>query len=124
MRNALDVRGNGRASLGLWDEFDRMFENYFTTTPTTYSSSRLLRPAYDIEETDTNFVLSFDLPGMKQEDINIEVKDRVLSISGERKREETKYLLGHRASTMLRLLNTGYGKLSTSPFLIQLRIYC
>lgn len=88
MKNSIDIRKNGRAGLGLWDDLDRMFENFFETTPATYGT-RSLRPAYDVEETDTHFVLSFDLPGMKQEDINIEVKDRVLKISGERKREET-----------------------------------
>jgi HSP20 family protein len=89
MKNTPDVRRNGgRASLGLWDEFDRMFENFFDTTPASYSPGRSMRPAYDVEETDSHYVLSFDLPGMKQEDINIEVQDRVLSISGERKREE------------------------------------
>lgn len=89
MRNTPDVTSNGRASLGLWDEFDRVFENFFTPASTNFSSARLMRPAYDIEESDTHYVLSFDLPGMKQEDINIEVKDKVLSVSGERKREET-----------------------------------
>lgn len=92
MKTTPDVRRNGRASLGLWDEFDRMFENFFDATPAAYSAGysngRLMRPAYDIEETESHYVLSFDLPGMKQEDINIEVQDRVLSISGERKREE------------------------------------
>ena len=88
MKNTPDVRTSGRANLGLWDEVDRMFENFLDTAP-VYGAGRLMRPAYDIEETETHFVLSFDLPGMKQEDISIEVKDKVLSISGERKREET-----------------------------------
>lgn len=92
MKNTPEVRRNGRASLGLWDEFDQMFENFFDTRPATYSAGfapgRSMRPAYDIEETESHYVLSFDLPGMKQEEISIEVQDRVLSISGERKREE------------------------------------
>lgn len=87
MKNSPELRRDGRASMGLWDEFDQMFENFFDTRPTGYAASRTLRPAYDIEETDSHYVLSFDLPGMKQEDINIEVQDRVISISGERKRE-------------------------------------
>lgn len=87
MRNTPQVGNSGRANLGLWDEFDRVFGNFFDSAPVTYSTGRLLRPAYDIEESESHYVLSFDLPGMKQEDINIEVKDKVLSISGERKRE-------------------------------------
>ena len=88
MKNTPDVRRNGRTSLGLWDDFDQIFETFFDTRPAAYATGRSLRPAYDIEETDSHYVLSFDIPGMKQEEINIEVQDRVLSISGERKRED------------------------------------
>jgi HSP20 family protein len=36
-------------------------------------------------ETESHFVLSADLPGMTEKDVNIEVEDRVLTVSGERK---------------------------------------
>jgi len=46
----------------------------------------------DLMETDSHFVLTADLPGLTEEDVNIEVDDRVLTISGERtaKHESTK----------------------------------
>ncbi|MCW3007885.1 MAG: Hsp20/alpha crystallin family protein, partial [Solirubrobacterales bacterium] len=42
-------------------------------------------PAMDLVETDEHFVLRADLPGLRQEDINLELEDRVLTISGERR---------------------------------------
>ena len=49
-------------------------------------------PAVDVKETDNELRLSFDLPGMKEEDISIEIQDNVLSVSGEReeRREESR----------------------------------
>ena len=42
----------------------------------------------DLVETDEHFVLKADLPGLSEEDVNIEVEDNVLTISGERKAEQ------------------------------------
>ena len=44
-------------------------------------------PSMDLVETEDNFVLRADLPGLSEEDVTIEVEDRVLTISGERKAE-------------------------------------
>ena len=43
----------------------------------------------DLVESEEHFVLRADLPGMSEEDVNIEVEERVLTISGERKAEHT-----------------------------------
>ncbi|KAJ3334328.1 hypothetical protein HDU76_000021 [Blyttiomyces sp. JEL0837] len=39
----------------------------------------------DLTETDTNYILHTDVPGINKDDVNITVKDDVLTISGERK---------------------------------------
>jgi HSP20 family protein len=44
-------------------------------------------PAMDLVETDDHFVLRADLPGMSESDVNIELEDNVLTVSGERKAE-------------------------------------
>jgi HSP20 family protein len=44
-------------------------------------------PAMDLIETADRFVLRADLPGMREEDVNIEVEDRTLTLSGERARD-------------------------------------
>ena len=41
----------------------------------------------DLVEEDDHFVLSADLPGVEEQDINVELEDNVLTISGERKSE-------------------------------------
>jgi HSP20 family protein len=42
-------------------------------------------PAVDVKETEVEFVLYADLPGMTQEDINLQIKEEQLVLSGERK---------------------------------------
>jgi HSP20 family protein len=41
----------------------------------------------DLVETDEDFVLRADLPGLTENDVNIELEDNVLTISGQRKAE-------------------------------------
>ena len=51
------------------------------------SSNNRWKPAMDLVDTDDNLVLRADLPGMSEEDLSIEIKDGVLTISGERRAE-------------------------------------
>jgi len=45
-------------------------------------------PAVNTREADDAYYIEVDLPGVKKEDISIDVNDNVLTISGERKVEE------------------------------------
>jgi HSP20 family protein len=45
-------------------------------------------PALDVWETDSEVVYAFDLPGIPEEKISIEVKDETLTVSAERERTE------------------------------------
>jgi HSP20 family protein len=45
-------------------------------------------PAVDISERDDGLVMEFDLPGVEKKDLNVEFKDGVLTVSGERKAEK------------------------------------
>jgi HSP20 family protein len=45
-------------------------------------------PNLEVFEKDHRFVARFELPGIKKEEINIEVAEGQLVVSGERKREE------------------------------------
>ena len=65
-------------------------------------------PAVDVAELDDRFVLSADLPGMKQEDIQIRVDDGVLVLSGSRKSEHSEEGKGYTMS------ERSYGKFSRS----------
>jgi HSP20 family protein len=69
-------------------EMNRLFNSFFDTpTPANGKALRRWIPAMDLVETDGQFVLTADLPGVSESDVNIEVKDNVLTISGERKSE-------------------------------------
>jgi HSP20 family protein len=43
-------------------------------------------PAVDVWETENDLVLSFDLPGIPEDQIAVEVDDNVLTVSGQRER--------------------------------------
>lgn len=47
-------------------------------------------PAVDISEDDGMLVVTAELPGMTREDVEIELHDNLLTISGEKKQEEEK----------------------------------
>ena len=68
-------------------EMNRLFNTFFDT-PTTAGNAAPVRrwmPAMDLVEHEDHFLLTADLPGMKQEDVKLEVSDGVLTIAGERK---------------------------------------
>jgi HSP20 family protein len=62
-------------------DFDNLFESF------NPESRALIVPA-DIQENDENIIMSFDMPGLKEEEIKISVEGDVLTVSGERKREQ------------------------------------
>jgi HSP20 family protein len=71
----------------LRDEFDQMLTNWFSTSDNpgalpTYS------PLLDVSESDANYEVKVDLPGIKAEEVKVQVSDNVLTISGERKSEK------------------------------------
>jgi HSP20 family protein len=45
-------------------------------------------PAVDVWETDTDLVLSFDLPGIAEDKIDVELDDNVLTVTGQRERAQ------------------------------------
>jgi HSP20 family protein len=81
-----------RELTSLQNEMNRLFNTFFDT-PTGASnggnggSLRRWIPAMDLVETDDHFVLKADLPGLDESDVNIEVEDNVLTVSGERNAE-------------------------------------
>ena len=48
----------------------------------------VFKPQADLVETDDAFEVTLDLPGLKPEDVNVELIEGRLSISGERKEEK------------------------------------
>jgi HSP20 family protein len=79
-----------RELTSLQNEMNRLFNTFFDTPTTGNGNGGSLRrwiPPMDLVETDDHFVLKADLPGLDESDVNIEVEDNVLTVSGERKAE-------------------------------------
>jgi HSP20 family protein len=72
------------------NEMNRLFNTFFETSGTQGGGSAPAGrwiPAMDLVESGDDFVLRADLPGLSENDVNIELEDNVLTISGQRKAE-------------------------------------
>lgn len=69
-------------------DMNRLFDSFFSrreSAPGSGYGSRRWIPAMDLLETEDHLVLRADLPGVGRDDIEIEVKEGVLTVSGERR---------------------------------------
>ena len=86
------VMKSPRGHVRPWNPFEDMdvqfgkLLNEWPTARTTNGTNWI--PAIDVEETEDAYILTADLPGMKKEDISISVQDDVVTIRGERWRED------------------------------------
>ena len=90
--------------------FNDIVDEFFNNATSNYRKDNFM-PSVDVSETDSQFEVSVELPGLKKEDINVDLEKGRLTISGERKfknEEEGKNF--HRVETQ-------YGKFSRSFYL-------
>ena|SRR5579872_5938961 len=64
-------------------EMDRLFKGAVAKLET-----ELFVPPIDVKVAEGNLIVTADLPGIKKEDVKIEVTDKTLTIAGERKSEQ------------------------------------
>ncbi|HEX2044613.1 MAG TPA: Hsp20/alpha crystallin family protein [Gaiellaceae bacterium] len=74
-----------RELAALQNEMGRWMGQLAGGTPGNGQSSNWL-PAVDVWETEEELVLSFDLPGIPEDQIAVELDDNVLTVSGQRER--------------------------------------
>ena len=85
-------------SLATWDPFtemaglhrmaDQLFGEFFGRTPSKMAATEARwSPMVDVHETDEGIRLVADLPGIKQEDIQVSIEGDTLTLKGERKRD-------------------------------------
>ena len=91
-------------------EMNRLFTSLFDspTRPASGDTTRRWIPAIDLVESGDQYVLRADLPGLSEQDINVELESGVLKISGERKSESTAEKGGYRR------IERSYGSFSRS----------
>ncbi len=70
--------------------FDEMFGNLARGSRRRLNGSTEWAPAVDVVTKDGDIVVRAELPGVKQEDVDVTFQDGVLTISGVRKAEEEK----------------------------------
>ena len=86
----------------VFDAFDRGLGLF-----TPVSSTCLTTPRVDVKVNDGAYVMDMDLPGLSEKDVEISLKDRVLTISSiqeakketNEKEDEVEYLIRERRST-------------------------
>lgn len=66
------------------DSFSKLLDQLSAETNSS-KEMKSFRPEIDITETDKHFTINLSVPGIKKEDIKIELDDDRLSIIGERK---------------------------------------
>lgn len=91
-RNLPAHRGPFTSAHDLHTFIDRMFDNAFqgrvlTDSPHGSVKQGFFTPKLDIKATDGEYAISAELPGVSEKDISLDVEDRTLILSGE-KREE------------------------------------
>ena len=69
-------------------DMKNMFGNYFMTKKGKHNALAAWMPLVDIEESKDKFTVKADIPGMKKEDIKVELSENMLTISGERTKTE------------------------------------
>jgi HSP20 family protein len=71
-------------------EMNRLFNTFYDPSgnPRNGETQRTWIPPMDLVEEQDHFIVRADLPGMSEEEVNIELEDNVLTISGERTRSQ------------------------------------
>ncbi|MEQ1907894.1 MAG: Hsp20/alpha crystallin family protein [Vicinamibacterales bacterium] len=84
---------------GIWDttfplfhrlsrEIDTMFERFGMERPVFEQTASGWNPAMEVSTKNNEFCMKVDVPGMKREDVSVEVDDHHVVLRGERKQEK------------------------------------
>jgi HSP20 family protein len=92
---ALPVRRSAASPLAVdqRDPFRDLMEGLLSTR---LGDGQIHVPQFDIEETEDAWIVEADLPGVRRKDMNVEVRDGELLVSGEIKERERTGILRHR----------------------------
>jgi HSP20 family protein len=77
-----------RRPLALIDP-ENVFDNVFGTTPTTFSSFQPTETELDMYEDENNVVVHVKAPGFDENNVDINIEDNVLTVTGNKQYEDT-----------------------------------
>jgi HSP20 family protein len=107
------TRGLGYPMLSLFDEMNRFFEEALPVAQATRSHTPF-KPRIDITETEKEYVIQGEFPGLEAADVSLELKENCLTLSGE-KRIQHEHQEGNRVH-----IERSFGCLSRAiPFKIE-----
>jgi HSP20 family protein len=84
--NAMIRSPEKRFGWDLFDDFDNVVNSFFKPVGSV-SNGQALTPSLDIAETDKTYVLKAELPGVSKDDLDVSIKDGLLTINAESKFE-------------------------------------
>ena len=88
MMNELVRKPERQALRGIFgNDFDRLFDGFFRPVQGYAEGAGSFTPAIDLVEKDDRYLVTAELPGIGRDDIDVTVKDGVLTINAERKAE-------------------------------------
>jgi HSP20 family protein len=103
------IAGAENPFISLQNEIDRLFENFTRGFPAIGNGMRTaVMPTMDVAETDKEIELTMELPGLEEKDVQINVADNLLTISGEKKAEK------EQKDKNYRLIERSYGSFERS----------
>ena len=73
----------------LMGDFDELVNGFTSPSQVSSAHAATLMPAMDIVENKDGYVVKTDLPGIKKEDLQISVKDKLLTIEAESAEQKT-----------------------------------
>lgn len=74
-------------AMNIWSEMDRLLDDSYWRQQNSPKGWQYASPT-EVSETDTEYKLSMDLPGLQKEQISVEFMDQKLIVSGERRNEK------------------------------------
>src|SRR5262245_31439154 len=69
------------------DEMNRLFDNFFGRPATVAGGERVWAPLADMTEGKDDVLVTFELPGVSEKDVNVSITGDVLTVKGERRFE-------------------------------------
>ncbi len=102
---ALPVRPD-EAEAARWDPFaelnrlNQQLQRYLERWSDLPTLGGSFTPLADLEETDDAYLVEIELPGVKRDDVSVEVAGRRLTVSGERKERQRVGILRRRTRTV------------------------
>jgi len=72
---------------GIQGEMNRLFDSFFERPATVAAAECMWAPLTDMYETKDDLIVTFEVPGVSEKDVNVSITGDVLTVKGERRFE-------------------------------------